>query len=1539
MFLAPKGCLEARPCLLDPAPDDDEDDDAGSSRLFQPHRTLGLLTSSRPRMSDNRRSSLFSSNFGKFHLQGRTQSSDESFLTVPIGERFQILTLSKLVPVLVSRALPPSAAHHRRRRRSSRGGEGSHRYEGGDEEEAHKAVSDSSLSVTVATHGPRVLGRAVSVTLFSRTRPIACLDAFPFARRVDAKKGDNALLFAIVCARGDSSGAPRPREDGAGGGNDDVRGGGGEADDDVLIVGEDSEDESSVDGRKVDEGAESDPSDDASGDDDDDEGSSSSGGSMKSLDDAPKGCLEARPCLLDPAPDDDEDDDAGSSRLFQPHRTLGLLTSSRPRMSDNRRSSLFSSNFGKFHLQGRTQSSDESFLTVPIGERFQILTLSKLVPVLVSRALPPSAAHHRRRRRSSRGGEGSHRYEGGDEEEAHKAVSDSSLSVTVATHGPRVLGRAVSVTLFSRTRPIACLDAFPFARRVDAKKRGTWGIVDVIDLGRHRVDMRGEKEGRSENALLFAIVCARGDSSGAPRPREDGAGGGNDDVRGGGGEADDDVLIVGEDSEDESSVDGRKVDEGAESDPSDDASGDDDDDEGSSSSGGSMKSLDDVERIPPEDCYGRVLIVQASQTSLKIIKVIDLSGIGSNFVPYARRQEEEDERQNFTITAMSQSPAVDTIAVGTSHGSVHLVNLLHDLELFSLRHKPKRHHGKAPSMVDNINAVSSISFRTDGNATRMGVALLAVGCDDGSVSIWDLTPVEDETTGIVRRTLLTKMEGSHHGGICKLEYLPGEPLLLLTGMASNSILLHVFDAPDHSGRILRQRRGHISPPRILRYLHPGLSGGGILANAADGTDASSCQILSCGGPGDLSLRLFSTARSNLDKEYSQGPGLEKKARKFGKAGPEGRAELLLPEVIALASSEARSRDWGDLVTIHRDHAMAYVWSTRRGSQTGMPVLRQPQWNKSAMKDRPPRSASATSLAISACGNFALVGTLEWTPTRIVSPGCHVLTDEEERQRKRGLKFAGDVGRTMRMLEKNANKGGTMPSDVDQAERERLNYLNAEAKRAAMVGRASHDNAVVGIAIDSLNKTVVTAGADSKLVLWNFVAHMPHKKSPMMLPSSATKLTHVRDSDLAAIAMSDFGVVVFDCSTLTIQYKLSPMDRRMSHTSPISDMQFGPDGRRLFTSSFDGTIRVWDVPTGLCVDWMTFSSPPTSLTLSPTGEFLATSHVGRLGISLWCDKSFFRMVLLDGTPNRPSKMNEPCPVAECEQEGASDVINHAGPYILAKKHDLRCDDPCDENEINDGLPPQAKEHGLITLSGLPPAHWKNLFHLELVKERNKPTEAPQKPPQAPFFLQWRSGLESGTADTSVDSKNISKDSAEGWDAVWSDDDAEGMSEAENSDVNEMESSQESPSNTTMLSKRRKVAHDRSKLAYLLQKCYNAKGVSSMGGQYSDITSYLAKMGPSSIDVEISSLCYGMHDLEEGLKLLHIASMWLLEACESHLSFEAVNAYLHRFLHVHGNIITRMDSILQEEHESLEEQDGVDPQRLTLKVFVETITQLQ
>ncbi len=94
-------------------------------------------------------------------------------------------------------------------------------------------------------------------------------------------------------------------------------------------------------------------------------------------------------------------------------------------------------------------------------------------------------------------------------------------------------------------------------------------------------------------------------------------------------------------------------------------------------------------------------------------------------------------------------------------------------------------------------------------------------------------------------------------------------------------------------------------------------------------------------------------------------------------------------------------------------------------------------------------------------------------------------------------------------------------------------MDAEARWKAIVARGSHDRAVAGIAVDTLNRTVVMAGADAKLVLWNFATHMPHGKSPIMLTSRATRLAHFRDSDLAVIAMKDFGVAMFDCASLAI----------------------------------------------------------------------------------------------------------------------------------------------------------------------------------------------------------------------------------------------------------------------------------------------------------------------------------------------------------------------------------------------------------------------
>ena len=49
---------------------------------------------------------------------------------------------------------------------------------------------------------------------------------------------------------------------------------------------------------------------------------------------------------------------------------------------------------------------------------------------------------------------------------------------------------------------------------------------------------------------------------------------------------------------------------------------------------------------------------------------------------------------------------------------------------------------------------------------------------------------------------------------------------------------------------------------------------------------------------------------------------------------------------------------------------------------------------------------------------------------------------------------------------------------------------------------------------------------------------------------------------------------------------------------------------------DCTIRTWDVPSGHLLDCMVLDAPPTSVTMSPSGEYLAASIVDEVGIRIW-----------------------------------------------------------------------------------------------------------------------------------------------------------------------------------------------------------------------------------------------------------------------------------------------------------------------------------
>lgn len=135
------------------------------------------------------------------------------------------------------------------------------------------------------------------------------------------------------------------------------------------------------------------------------------------------------------------------------------------------------------------------------------------------------------------------------------------------------------------------------------------------------------------------------------------------------------------------------------------------------------------------------------------------------------------------------------------------------------------------------------------------------------------------------------------------------------------------------------------------------------------------------------------------------------------------------------------------------------------------------------------------------------------------------------------------------------------------------------------------------------------------------------------------------------------------------------------------------------------MRVWDLPTGALIDWFAFEKSATSLSISPSGEYLATTHVGNPGIFLWSNRTYFSRVLLHSPGDQPRKMQMPRVVGE-------EVLNES-----KEEEDMITSEPEDkidreENNLQENI--NSLDSKLITLSNLPASRWQNLSMLDAIK---------------------------------------------------------------------------------------------------------------------------------------------------------------------------------------------------------------------------------
>lgn len=251
------------------------------------------------------------------------------------------------------------------------------------------------------------------------------------------------------------------------------------------------------------------------------------------------------------------------------------------------------------------------------------------------------------------------------------------------------------------------------------------------------------------------------------------------------------------------------------------------------------------------------------------------------------------------VTAIQPTPALSLVAIARADGSITIQDFRTDKAVMQL-------NARSAHAV----SITSLSFRTDGHGAgedsqKPGIMATA-GSDSGDVTFWDLNK-GGRVVGVLHgaHDPLSPKHGRVSGGISKVEFLPGQDVMVTSGM-DNALKSWIFDANSLSAvpRILHSRSGHAAPVTKLSFMP---------TNSED-ADSVGKWILSAGR--DQSLWGWSIRKDGQSSELSQGP-VRKKAKKLGLLGKNleldssvSLDELKAPEITCFACSLNRDGGMG-----------------------------------------------------------------------------------------------------------------------------------------------------------------------------------------------------------------------------------------------------------------------------------------------------------------------------------------------------------------------------------------------------------------------------------------------------------------------------------------------------------------------------------------------------------------------------------------------------------------------------------------------------
>lgn len=657
------------------------------------------------------------------------------------------------------------------------------------------------------------------------------------------------------------------------------------------------------------------------------------------------------------------------------------------------------------------------------------------------------------------------------------------------------------------------------------------------------------------------------------------------------------------------------------------------------------------------------------------------------------------------VTVLEAAPVLHTVAIGYESGTVSLHDVRTDKAILTL----DASHGGA--------AVDSITFRTDGLGAgeegRLPGVMATSSRSSGDITMWDLNN-GGRKSGVLRGAHASPSSAAP-GGVTRVSFLPGQAIMISSGL-DNSLKSWIFDETPFSAipRPLHNRSGHGGHVTSLSFL----------PSASDGSDISGKWLMA--GSKDRSLWGWSLRRDGQSSELSQG-AIEKKAKKMGLLSSANNhdklQDLKVPPITSIACSLNRDggmntipgkqpiwqdpsqrravpnatesssmTGWESIVTVHETeiYARTWFWGRKRAGRWKLPS-----------GDRTP----VMSAAISPCGTFAVIGS---------SAGGIDMFNLQSGQHRRRF--------PPRLTPKQAQQLKStlaIDNEADMTDVQRYH-----------LGQGKHTAAVTGLAVDNLNQTLISCSANGQVKFWDFKTGKLIHELDWRKSVAIDGLCLHRSTELVALRCADGAVRVVD----TVSHKVVrdlPVSRDQNNPQyrcKFSDVVFSEDGRWIAASSAD-LVFVWDLPTGQLIDAVRLADQCTAISFSPTGEYLATADAGSVGINIWSNRTLFTHV-----PVRRLAEEDLLAIMTSENVAQPTASGEHSEQLLDAPESQPQEDDLDLMHLLDDSKDIDKiSSDLVSLSLVPRSQWQNLLHMDVIRARNKPTEAPKKPETAPFFL--------------------------------------------------------------------------------------------------------------------------------------------------------------------------------------------------------------